>query len=341
MNTPNLFELVPLTKLEDLAMPDKGPYFVATKDGYMVMQPSHFGATLTPVKKIETLPEGTPALWKNIPKIPASVIGQAWSFFLATFDRMQSEAMVDITWDEEHGYRLFVPPQQASYGGVKATRNPEHIKGLHVGTIHSHCDFTAFHSGTDKHDADQHNGIHFTLGKITSDRPEVAVMISQSGEQWDLDPEEAVEGDIVLTPHQKRWESYVREPVPEPPKKFGSSKTSSLVVFHQNRSSQPKSGGRGSWFDDDEYWDALSRRYDEDRTRGYTYDHVYGTLESIKPQIDLADGRKEIIDSVADALAEAQQVLDVLGIDLDFEFRIQKPHTKPEADIPDTWRHLL
>jgi hypothetical protein len=39
--------------------------------------------------------------------------------------------------------------------------------GLPVGTIHSHCDFGAFHSGTDHEDESTFDGLHVTFGDIT------------------------------------------------------------------------------------------------------------------------------------------------------------------------------
>jgi len=35
-----------------------------------------------------------------------------------------------------------------------------------IGTIHSHCDFSAFHSGTDQADESTFDGIHITLGHV-------------------------------------------------------------------------------------------------------------------------------------------------------------------------------
>lgn len=226
MTAPPIFSLLPLTDLDELPEPENGPYYVATRKGYMVMQRSHFGNTLTPVEAIDTLPDTPSIIWKDIPKLPAELVSQVWSFFRAVLETKGSEAMVDITWSKETGYRAFVPPQEASHGGVKAQRNLSHYKGQMVGTIHSHCDFSAFHSGTDRHDADQHNGLHITLGMVNHDQPEIAVMISQNGEKWDpIAPDEAIDGPLQLVAHPQWWENFVAKPKPN---------VASIVTFGGN-----------------------------------------------------------------------------------------------------------
>lgn len=218
MTAPGLFEIVPLSgdPLE-LPAPDNGPYYVAAKNGMFAMQHTHWGRYLVPVATVNHLPEIKDAVfWNDIPKMPATLIGQVLSFFQAIYAARKSEAMVDLTWSPEKGYRAFVPPQRASGGGVEATRNWEHIHGLHVGTIHSHCMMTAFHSTTDEHDADGHNGLHITIGRVATDKPEYAVMFSHNGHRWDKNftIEDVVDGPITPVQHPVWWEKFVQDPIP-------------------------------------------------------------------------------------------------------------------------------
>lgn len=213
MNTPQPLEtIIAPSDKSDLPSPDNGPYLIATQDGYFVHDSNQFGRYLTRAKTSKMLPKYEPFFWYDIEKLPATLIGQAWSFFRAIFESKASEAMLDITWTEEHGYRLFVPPQEATHGGVDVERNPAHYKGAIVGTLHSHCDFSAFHSSTDKHDADGHDGIHFTLGMVNKSEPEIAVMISRNGEHWDMELNEVLDGEVKLVSHPKWWENFVKEP---------------------------------------------------------------------------------------------------------------------------------
>lgn len=223
---PHLFSVVPPAPPKDLPEPTGGPYFVYTKDGWYVHRNWHFGRVLHPIKKADGVDDNglTPYLWTRDNEVPIEIIGQAWSFFRAIYERDKAEAMVDITWSEEKGYRLFVPKQSTSGGGVKAERKMEHLKGQHVGTIHSHCMMNAFHSGTDTHDADEHDGLHITLGKVMNKQPEIAIMMSVSKVRWDFKYEELWEGEIPLITHPEWWEKFVNN-------KKDEKKSSSLVTY--------------------------------------------------------------------------------------------------------------
>lgn len=213
MTAPAPFSIVPLEGDHDsLPLPENGPYFVATQKGYFVHRNFHFGRTLSEIKELPATPPMVPTLWANVdPKLPAALLGQAYSFFRAIYQTKQSEAMVDLIWSPERGYRLFVPPQQATGSGVKAVRTPEHVHGQLVGTIHSHCDFSAFHSGTDKHDAGGHDGLHITIGDVMK-TPSIAAMISVSGVNYDMNLDEYCDGPLVAHPHPTWWERYVEKP---------------------------------------------------------------------------------------------------------------------------------
>ena len=112
--SPPLFGVVlPTQDVDTLPLPLNGPYFVGSKKGWMVHKTFHWGRVLTPVKEAEMQPDTAPFLWSEI-ALPKEIIGQAWAFFRKIYELRKSEAMVDITWSEKHGYRLFCPPQTVS-----------------------------------------------------------------------------------------------------------------------------------------------------------------------------------------------------------------------------------
>lgn len=213
MTAPAIFSLVPLTETQELPLPDNGPYIVATKSGYMLHQKTHWGRVLVPTKEAPALPESTSFLWHDI-NLPADLIGQAWAFFRAVWETRKSEAMVDITWSRERGYRLFVPPQEASMGGVKAQRTAEHYRGQIVGTMHSHCNFNAYHSGTDTHDADGHDGLHITIGHVHEDKLDIAIMVSSQGIRWDLELDDITHDPVLRKPFPAWWLGFVKDHTP-------------------------------------------------------------------------------------------------------------------------------
>ena len=212
-----MFEILPMpADLADLPEPD-GLYYVAGRKGYHVVMPSAFGKAIVPVAEIPHLPEHKSTIWEDIPPIPAGLVGQVWSFFRAIWEKRHSEAMVYLTRSREtNQYRVFVPPQQTSMGGVHATLDLTKIqRGWQlVGSIHSHCNFGAYHSGTDTHDADGHNGLHITIGHVDKNPAEYAVMISLNKIRWDFQLADITDGTPELVAHPKWWERYVADPTP-------------------------------------------------------------------------------------------------------------------------------
>ena len=303
MTAPAPFSVVPMTTLDDLPTPDRGPYIVATKDGYYVHRTFHFGRVLVPTDEAPLTPDLKPTLWTDIPKLPNELIGQAYSFFKAIYEKRKSEAMVDITWSEEKGYGLFVPPQTATGGGVNAKRNPEHYKGQIVGTIHSHCNFNAYHSGTDTHDADGHDGLHITIGDVLKQEPSIALMISVAKERWSLNLDDVTDGPLQLVPHPEWWERYVSDPAPT---RYSPTTTSGAWTGQRGITGPTKqnpvvvSARPTGWKPEDESYslDTLLWRYGEMFT---------------------ADEQQNIIDADA-MLDEIKAALDMLGIDADFGF---------------------
>lgn len=209
---PALFSIVPFTDHDSVVDPANGPYLLAGKKGYSIVKRTHWGRAIVPIKEAPTAPDIKPMLWHHL-DFPVELLGQAWSFFRAIYRARHSEAMVDITYDDTHGYRLFVPPQTTSGGGVKATRTPSHyLNSQIVGTIHSHCMMSAFHSGTDTHDADEHDGLHITIGRVDSDKPEFATMVSINKIRWHFDIEELYPNGVTEVPHPTWWERQVKDP---------------------------------------------------------------------------------------------------------------------------------
>lgn len=315
MTAPAPFSIIPFTHEDDLPLPTAGPYIVATRTGYYVHRAFHFGRVLVPTNKAPLTAEATPTLWHNIdPLLPAPLLGQALSFFRAIYEARHSEAMVDITWHPEHGYRLFVPPQQATHAGVKCERTPEHYKGQIVGTIHSHCDFDAFHSGTDTHDADAHDGLHITIGDVNKATPSIAIMISVAKQHWNFTLDEISDGPLVSHPHPQWWERYVQEPVYttwiQQPKPTGAitRKPTSPVITAPTKNRPVLVGGNPPSFYS---LDMLLWRYDD----------IFTNDE--QAHITQAD---ELIDEIRDALSQ-------LGISMDTSFSVDNaPMSSAEVD---------
>lgn len=304
MTTPNLFDHIDFTSIDDLPEPTNGPYIVRAKSGYFVHRNFHFGRVLVPLRESPGLPEAEPMLWANPDLgIPTKLIGQAYSFFRSIYEQKSSEAMVDITWSEKRGYRLFVPPQRCTGTSVHATRNLEHYHGQIVGTIHSHCNFGAGHSGTDKHDASGHDGLHITIGDVLKPKPSIAAMITVSGIQWDLDLEELLTEPLEPVPHPKHWERYVSDPIP--------TKSTIPTTYTQ------------PWWADDHPWDKYPNRntpvvVSKPRNSPTSSKSLALLTWAFRDMLD--DSDRTMLEEAEDAIDVARDILDKLGIDMDVEF---------------------
>lgn len=334
LDTPRPFSLIPMpADAADLPEPAAGPYYVATKTGYMLHQNFHWGRVLTPAKEAAALAEGGEFLWHDV-TIPEELISRAWGFFRQVWERDKSEAMVDITWNRDRGYRLFVPPQAASMGGVACIRTPEHYKGLLVGTIHSHCNFGAFHSGTDTHDADGHDGLHMTIGHVDSDKLDIAIMISVDKIRWDLKLDQIVEDPNALHPASPPpwWINQMKKSLPGATEGFKTKDT-------------PKPSGLvgGNNYPITTYHNPVQRLPDLPPRMRNHLPYTYHSLDALIDSLSATDPRRDAIEEAQQMLDVAQYELDQLGIDLDYE--VAEAVTGPlfaEDDYPimQAWRLL-
>lgn len=201
---------------ETALLPDpEVPYFVPTARGWFVHKLTTFGKVFVPTNVPTHLPTLTKAFTPTL-KVPGRLVGQAHSFFRVVFASWGTESAVLITRNHTTGeWRLFIPEQYVSRGGVQQRFNPEHIApGWDVvGSIHSHCNFGAFHSGTDTHDADDFDGFHMTIGHVDRDTPEYATMFAFNKQHFEVRFEDGVDVADIGTDRDRTapawWLRYV------------------------------------------------------------------------------------------------------------------------------------
>ncbi len=109
----------------------------------------------------------------NVPALPLELFRRVESFFVAIFMKFKSEAVVLLLCNPVlQEWRVVVPRQ--SVRGLRVTYDfgtlPATPEGFELfGTIHSHADISAFHSGTDDRDEIHFDGLHITVGNL--DKP--------------------------------------------------------------------------------------------------------------------------------------------------------------------------
>lgn len=178
------------------ALPDADvPYYVQGSDGLYVRRKFLFGhgaaRTQAPANWVK-LGYSVGQFQFTANPIPAKLMSQIVHFFRRIYERQHTEAAVLLTMHEETGeWGVYIPTQLVSHGGVNYVFDPQTINGNRtiVGSIHSHCDFSPFHSGTDTGDAADFDGFHATVGFITKDEPGIVAMVSMNKQNMHYKPE--------------------------------------------------------------------------------------------------------------------------------------------------------
>lgn len=216
--TPGLFDMVVLEEgktFDDLPKPIV-PYYVLADEGQFLYRDTAIGTVI--VKDYKKPPLGKIGYmggrfdW-SVDRVPARIISQATDFFRKVYDKFGTEAEVIITMhNDTKEFRLFIPYQRTNGAGVKSIFEPTHIDKNYsvVGTLHSHCHFSAFHSGTDSGDAADMDGVHFTIGMLQNDPPQIVAMVAMSKKEFHFHKvDEIAELDFHADTAPDWWMNYV------------------------------------------------------------------------------------------------------------------------------------
>ena len=134
------------------------------------------------------------------------------------YEKRHTESVVILFYQmDTKEWRVEVPEQDVSPAGVRYKDGLQVEGFLKVGTIHSHCDFGAFHSGGDQHDEEHFDGLHVTVGKVQRDLPELSVSVVVNGHRFMKEPWDYLEGvtehEIEVTENFTTSSSVCGDPV--------------------------------------------------------------------------------------------------------------------------------
>jgi len=177
-------------------LPEDDICYIIAKNGTFMKKKMGPVETIAKVDKISILDEIQPSASYAIPKMPAQLIAQVVSFMRAMYDEHKSESMVLIFLNQETGDYVFYPPkQEVTGGGIKYERDYVLEGYNNVGTIHSHANMSAFHSGVDVDDEKDTDGIHITIGKCgEKDYFDATASLAFNGTRFPIDVTDYVEG---------------------------------------------------------------------------------------------------------------------------------------------------
>jgi len=187
---------------EGMELPKEGTYFLVSGNGLWLHKDTGIVRAFVPVDNISVLQDldAKTQVGMSIPKLPANHVYKIKKFFQEVVATFRSEAATVLYYNKQTGdFKIQITDQFVSHGGVQYKRiglshTEEMANYLRVGTIHSHCDFGAFHSGTDIGDEEDFDGLHCTFGHNDKEQFSITASIVVNGNRLEVDPMTVLEG---------------------------------------------------------------------------------------------------------------------------------------------------
>jgi len=297
-----------------------------------VLKRTLLGNVLVPLDELPKLND-TPQiespgyLKSSIPPMDPNILNQAWHFFVQVFQTDHTEAALLITIDEDKQYHLHAPSQTNSYGSVNWKDDIDLPQNeVIVGSIHSHCDFSAFHSGIDSGDAAKNDGLHITMGHVDrANGPETDTMIVFSGvtwSKWDLSSILAGDWDTKLVDYPPEWHDKITKRKYSQPTKYSKNLGSTAIPALQRYT--PSNDWDTDWGGEDmddwevEYYAYLTKQAQERSDDGYELSTHLSNTERVNEESRYYSNnphiaREQVETDIKDLLA----VADALGMGVD------------------------
>lgn len=184
-------------------LPDSGNYFLVTREGIAVHKDNKLISSTMPVDEIKSLASLRTRAKLRVPRIPAIHIARCHEFFQKVWKAHRAEAEVMLMFHKEQKtWEIWCPHQEVSGGHVHYETPLDELDKFRkgdegwtwFGTIHSHCHFSAYHSGVDTDDEHNRDGIHITLGHVDGDDFSCVSSVVINGHRFQLPPLNIVEG---------------------------------------------------------------------------------------------------------------------------------------------------
>lgn len=177
-------------KRTDAGEPPKNTHYIVARNGLFVRKKMWWVDAVVPVQELKVLnPEHSRAKLL-LPALPAEVSAKALKLSKAVYDLSKSEVCLLLHYGMAEGYQLTVPEQVVCPGGIEYDASERLADALFVGTIHSHGQFEACHSGVDHHDEEFTDGVHITFGDIQRyPKFSLSAEIAVNGKRFPVDRE--------------------------------------------------------------------------------------------------------------------------------------------------------
>jgi len=177
-------------------MPTDSIFYIVAKDGiYLKKSMGHF-ESVAKVDAISILEPVEATATLNVAKIKTRQFAQILSLFREVFKIYRAEANVILHYNPKRKiYRIDIPPQGVTGASVAYLNGEDTYPGyIRIGTIHSHANMSAFHSGTDHSDEVNWDGLHITLGKMGDEYFDISCSIMSGKERFMVNPCDYIDG---------------------------------------------------------------------------------------------------------------------------------------------------
>lgn len=151
------------------------------------------------------------------PKIPRSMWGQVMGFFQWTFKSMASESQVRLFVNiQRNTWAAWAFPQEAKTGmsareieaedwKVQRAQFPDSEGWMYFGTVHHHCDCSAFQSPKDFNNEKNQDGLHITVGRMDGVQHDLHARFYVQGCEFEVDMtafwDIGLESNGLIPPH--------------------------------------------------------------------------------------------------------------------------------------------
>lgn len=205
----------------------------------------------------------------HLPKIPKDIINEIIDFFRYVYDLHSSEAIILLWYNfDTKQWELEIPIQVTTRASADYERDPKEEDYLRsrgftfVGTIHSHGNMGAFHSGTDDHDEFGLDGLHITIGHVMS-KAEFACRFIMKNISVKQEPDEVIDLPDIVYKIKDEWKGKVKE------KKYGTSVGLANGTFYNLNENSLVNPGISGITDKLDSFDDLDNNLNYLRNKGY------------------------------------------------------------------------
>lgn len=202
MNTPIYY------KDKNFKWPEDKFFYLVAKEGIYQCRNHMFFRSCVKAENISGLEEHREHLTSSYPIVPKAILQRVAGFFGYIAGKHDAEAIVLLAYNMQTFAIEEVCPEQwveewpSSYTPgkyysdadikYKVPTLPSHL--IQIGDIHSHINFSAYHSHMDIGDEKSRPGLHLVIGKLNQEPPDMCAQVVADGGRFDIDMKDVIEG---------------------------------------------------------------------------------------------------------------------------------------------------